>query len=139
MSNERSGILFMCVANSARSQMAEALARSMVDGRVSVFSAGSEPSRVNPFATQALAEIGLSTDGHTSNGVDDVPMDQVRWLITLCAEEVCPYVPGDVTRLHWPHPDPAGSKGSDDEILADFRTVRDALKSRISDFLKELP
>ena len=137
MSTERNAILFMCVANSARSQMAEALARSMA-GERPVYSAGSEPSQVNPFATKALAEIGLSTDGHTSNGVDEIPMEQVRWLITLCAEEVCPYVPGAVERLHWPHPDPAGRRGNDDEILADFRSVREALSIRIRDFLTEI-
>jgi len=128
----------MCVANSARSQMAEALARSMLDGRREVYSAGSEPSRVNPFATEALAEIGLSTEGHTSNGVDDVPMERVRFLITLCAEEVCPYVPGDVERLHWPHPDPAGAGDTRAEILDNFRSVRDAIRDRIRSFLESI-
>ena len=110
----------------------------MAGDRYPIYSAGSAPSTVNPFATRALAEIGLSTAGHTSNGVDTVPMDQVRWLITLCAEEVCPSVPGDVQRLHWPHPDPAGHGGTDEETLAGFRSVRDALSVRIEDFIAEI-
>jgi len=115
--------------------MAEAIARDMVAGRFPVYSAGSEPSQVNPFATEALAEIGLSTDGHTSKGVEDVPMNRVRWLITLCAEEVCPFVPGQVVRLHWPHPDPAGNGENHTEILESFRSVRAALQQRIQRFL----
>ena len=130
----RKNILFMCVANSARSQMAESIARSMAPKDVEIYSAGSEPSQVNPYATKALAEIDLSTDGHTSNGVEDVPMDTIRWLITLCAEEVCPYVPGDVERLHWPFPDPAGRGVDPDTTLDGFREVRDAIRDRLRTF-----
>ena len=135
----RRNILFMCVANSARSQMAEAIARSMAPPNMTIYSAGSKPSSINPFATEALAEIGLSTESQRSNGVDDVPMESIRWLITLCAEEVCPYVPGDVERLHWPYPDPAGRQLNHESTLHGFREVRDALHVRIRDFfnLKE--
>ena len=135
---KRTNILFMCVANSARSQMAEAIARSTAPDHIAVYSAGSQPSQVNPYATQALLEIGLNTDGHTSNGVEDVPMESVRWLITLCAEEVCPYVPGDVERLHWPHPDPAGRGVDPETTLAGFREVRDALRTRIHAFFESM-
>ncbi len=127
-------LLFLCVANSARSQMAEGIARRLAPAGVRVSSAGSEPSRVNPFAIQALAEIGIDASGHRSEGTDDVavrverdetpPVDAV---ITLCAEEVCPVWLHDAARAHWPHPDPAGVAGSDEEILESFRTVRDEL------------
>jgi arsenate reductase len=127
-------LLFLCVANSARSQMAEGIARILAPAGVHVSSAGSEPSRVNPFAIQALDEIGIDASSHRSEGTDDVaagvergetpPVDAV---ITLCAEEVCPVWLHDAARAHWPHPDPAGVSGSDEEILGSFRSVRDEL------------
>ena len=104
--------------------MAEAIARSLAPKHIAVYSAGSQPSQVNPYATKALQEIGLTTEGHSSKGVSDIPMDSIRWLITLCAEEVCPYVPGTVERLHWPHPDPAGRGVDPESTLTGFREVR---------------
>ena len=130
-------ILFMCVANSARSQMAESLAKHLAPQGVTVFSAGSEPSTVNPFAVRALEEIGLNADAQYSKSIAEVPMAEVDYLITLCAEEVCPIGPGNLTRLHWPYPDPAGNAQSDSAALARFRGVRDALKDRIGTFFKE--
>jgi len=131
-------LLFLCVANSARSQMAEGIARRLAPADVRVSSAGSEPSRVNPFAIQALDEIGIDASSHRSEGTDDVaagvergetpPVDAV---ITLCAEEVCPVWLHDAARAHWPHPDPAGVTGSDEEILASFRAVRDELMHKL--------
>ena len=135
-------LLFLCVANSARSQMAEGIARSLAPAGVRVSSAGSEPSRVNPFAIRALSEIGIDASGHRSEGTDDVaaavergespPVDAV---ITLCAEEVCPVWLHDAARAHWPHPDPAGVTGSDEEILASFRAVRDELMHKLETLL----
>ena len=131
-------MLFLCVANSARSQMAEGIARSLAPAGVRVSSAGSEPSSVNPFAIRALNEIGIDASGHRSEGTDDVaagvergeipPVDAV---ITLCAEEVCPVWLYDAARAHWPHPDPAGVTGSEEQILASFREVRDALGRKL--------
>ena len=83
-------VLFLCVANSARSQMAEGIARALAPPSVKVSSAGSQPSRLNPLAVQALAEIGLDISGHWSKSVNDIPPDDVDAVITLCAEEVCP-------------------------------------------------
>ena len=100
-------ILFLCVANSARSQMAEGLARAVFGTRAEVFSAGSVPTRVNPHAVSALAEVGIDISGQTSKSVDDVNAGSMDLIITLCADEVCPVVPGRVKRLHWPLPDPA--------------------------------
>ena len=129
------GILFMCVANSARSQMAEALARRLSPAGTEVWSAGSEPSRINPFAVQALSELGIDFSGAASKGVDAIPLDRVTTVITLCAEEVCPVFPGEgVKRLHWPLPDPAAAKGDDAAVLESFRTVRDELDERLQRF-----
>ncbi len=131
-------LLFLCVANSARSQMAEGIARHLAPDGVRVSSAGSEPSSVSPFAIRVLAEIGIDASGHRSEGTDDVaasvesgaapPVDAV---ITLCAEEVCPVWLHDAARAHWPHPDPAGTSGSEEEVLDSFRSVRDELVRKL--------
>ena len=132
----RQNVLFLCVANSARSQMAEALGRSMAPPGVEIFSAGSQPSHVNPFAERALEAIGLTANSHTSKGLDAIPMDTVAWVITLCAEEICPIVPGDTRHLHWPHSDPAGHGEDEAATLARFSTVRDQLRERIQNFFE---
>jgi len=128
----------MCVANSARSQMAEGLARQMAPKGVQVYSAGSAPSKINPYAVRALAAVDINADGQYSKGVDDVPQDQIRWVITLCAEEVCPFFSGDVERIHWPHPDPADAAGTDGQILASFESVRDAIREKLAGFFETL-
>lgn len=126
-------ILFLCVANSARSQMAEGLARAQLGTEVEVLSAGSRPSKVNPYAIEAMSEIGIDIRGYHSKSVDDVDAGSVDLVITLCAEEVCPILPGRVQRLHWPIPDPA----SDDLTLVPeqmrvrFRSARDDIRARI--------
>ena len=127
-------ILFLCVANSARSQMAEGLARAMLGDAAVVMSAGSAPSRVNPHAIAAMAEQGIDINGHTSKSVADIDPASVDLVITLCAEEVCPVLPGRVKRLHWPIADPASDDPtlSDDEMRARFRTARDQIAARIA-------
>src|SRR6201996_8863577 len=102
-------ILFLCVANSARSQMAEGLGRHLLGPDVEVLSAGSQPSKVNPYAVDAMRELGIDISGHHSKSVDDVDTAAVDLVVTLCAEEVCPVLPGRVQRLHWPIQDPATS------------------------------
>ncbi len=125
-------ILFMCVANSARSQMAEGLARNLLKN-VEVMSAGSRPSKVNPYAIEALAEQWIDISGHRSKSVDEIDPNHVDLVITLCAEEVCPVFPGRVRRLHWPIPDPASNDPSlnPEEMRKRFRTARDEIKERI--------
>src|SRR5215216_1013626 len=103
-----SSLLFLCVANSARSQMAEGLARAKFGDRVRVQSAGSEPSRVNPLAIEALREIAIDISSYASKSVDTIDPASVDLVITLCAEEVCPMGLAGVPRIHWPLPDPAG-------------------------------
>jgi arsenate reductase len=124
-------MLFLCVANSARSQMAEGIARSLAPAPVKISSAGSKPSRLNPLAVKALAEIGLDISTHHSKSVDDIPPGDVDAVVTLCAEEVCPVFLGKALRIHWGLPDPAGAGTSDEERLQAFRDVRDELRRRL--------
>ncbi|HET9555432.1 MAG TPA: arsenate reductase ArsC [Anaeromyxobacteraceae bacterium] len=124
-------LLFLCVANSARSQMAEGIARALAPASVKISSAGSQPSRLNPLAVQALAEIGVDISGHWSKSVNDIPPEDVDAVITLCAEEVCPVWLGQATRLHWGLPDPASAGATEAERLQAFREVRDELRRRL--------
>jgi protein-tyrosine-phosphatase/catechol 2,3-dioxygenase-like lactoylglutathione lyase family enzyme len=125
-------IVFLCVANSARSQMAEGLARSMLPN-VRVQSAGSKPATVNPYAVEVMREIGIDLGSHHSKSVDTIDPATVDTVITLCAEEVCPVFLGQVRRLHWPVADPASNDPTftRDELLARFRTARDQIRGRI--------
>lgn len=126
-------ILFLCVANSARSQMAEGLARAYFGDKALIQSAGSKPSRVNPFAIQALAEVGIDISGHRSKSVGEIDPSTVDTVITLCAEEECPLFLGKAERLHWGLPDPASAQGGDTERLQKFRVIRDEISRRIKD------
>ena len=137
MAFEFKSVLFLCVANSARSQMAEGLARSLMGDDVRVQSAGSSPSRVNPFAVEALGELGIDPSGQSSKSVDTIDPDSVDLVITLCAEEVCPVFLGHAKRLHWPLPDP-DRKHEDlthTERLHHFRVARDEIKKRLEGLL----
>ncbi|MGD8862773.1 MAG: arsenate reductase ArsC [Myxococcales bacterium] len=134
MAEERfESILFLCVANSARSQMAEGLARDLFGDAVRVQSAGSAPSRVNPFAITAMAELGIDLSAHRSKSVDTIDPGSVDLVITLCAEEVCPAFLGRARRLHWPLPDPDRKHEdlSDAQRLEHFRATRDAIRTRL--------
>jgi arsenate reductase (thioredoxin) len=126
-------ILFLCVANSARSQMAEGLARRRFGDAVRVQSAGSEPSRVNPYAVRALAEVGIDASSHTSKHVDTIDPASVDLVITLCAEESCPVFLGDARRMSWAMPDPDRKREdlNDEERLHHFRVARDAIAQRL--------
>jgi arsenate reductase (thioredoxin) len=125
-------LLFLCVANSARSQMAEGIARSLAPEGVRISSAGSKPSRVNPLAIRALDELGIDIRSHVSKSVDDIAPDGVDAVVTLCAEEVCPVFLGKAHRLHWGLPDPAGAGSTETEQLQAFRDVRDELRRRLA-------
>jgi arsenate reductase len=113
----------LCVANAARSQMAEGLARAMAPRGYRFVSAGSDPGTLNPLAVEALAEEGIDISDYRAKGLVGIPLDHVDTIVTLCAEEVCPIVPGAVRRLHWPLPDPTD--------LPAFRAVRDELRRRL--------
>ncbi|MBK7781291.1 MAG: arsenate reductase ArsC [Ardenticatenia bacterium] len=136
MTDPRPGLLFLCVANSARSQMAEGLARRLFGDRARMQSAGSEPSRVNPYAVAVMREIGVDIGKQRSKAVDSIDPATVDTVITLCAEEVCPVFLGAARRLHWPIADPASDDPalSPEDLLARFRAARDAIGERIEQF-----
>jgi protein-tyrosine-phosphatase/N-acetylglutamate synthase-like GNAT family acetyltransferase len=125
------GVLFLCVANSARSQLAEGLARARFP-ELRIQSAGSRPTQVNPFAIEAMREVRLDISGQTSKVVDDVDPDGIDLVVTLCAEEVCPAFLRPVRRLHWPIPDPATAEPlPDGERRARFRAARRTIAARL--------
>jgi len=136
MSAVSATIIFLCVANSARSQLAEALGRRHAPPGVEVFSAGSAPWRVHPMAIRVLREIGLDIAGARSKGLRDVPIGDADLVITLCAEEVCPLLPVGTERLRWPIADPAGAFTPEDQLRR-FRETRDDLDARIARFFEE--
>jgi thioredoxin type arsenate reductase len=124
-------ILFLCVGNSARSQMAEGIARRAAPRGVRVFSAGSRPGGLNPLAVTAMSEIGIDISGHVSKEIKTIPGDEIDVVVFLCAEEVCPIFPARVQRIHWPLPDPAAVRGRQEKRMAAFRRVRTELHLRI--------
>ena len=122
-------VLFLCVQNSARSQMAEGLACHLVAGYIRISSAGSNPAVVRPEAIEVLGELGVDTSMLRAKGLDAVDMDSVEAVITLCADEICPFFPRPVTQIHWALPDPASVEGAG--RLDAFRAVRDELMTRL--------
>ncbi len=132
-------ILFLCVANSARSQMAEGLARSMFDSSFTIQSAGSQPSQVNPMAIRVMKEIGIDISHHSSKSVQDIAPNSVDLIITLCAEEVCPVFLSKAKRLHWPIPDPASKNVqlTEQELHEHFCTARDTIQQKLRGLLSE--
>lgn len=119
-------MLFLCVQNSARSQLGEGIARSLAPDDVRVSSAGSQPAFVRPQAIEVLREIGVDASKHSSKSIHDIDASSVDCVITLCAEEVCPVFPGNVAKYHWGLPDPA-KVGT----LEAFRQIRDELQRRL--------
>ncbi|MFH1573923.1 MAG: arsenate reductase ArsC [Acidobacteriota bacterium] len=123
--------LFLCVANSARSQMAEGIARSLAPSDVRVSSSGSSATRVREEAVKVLREIGIDISSQSSKGLGDIDADSVDAVVTLCAEEVCPAFLGPATRVHWGLPDPAAVQSGEQDRLTAFRSVRDELRLRL--------
>ena len=130
------GILFLCVANSARSQMAEGIALSLALPGMKIWSAGSQPASVRPEAIAVLQEIGIDISSSRSKSVSEIPPAEVDTVITLCAEEECPVFLGKADRLHWGLPDPAAAGGSETERLSVFRETRNELRRLITALLK---
>jgi arsenate reductase len=127
-------VLFLCTGNSARSQMAEAFLRLYGGARFEAHSAGLEPRGINPYTRRVLAEVGVDMSGQTSKDLTVyLGRTHFGYLITVCsnAEARCPIFPGVATRLHWPFDDPAAVEGTDEDKLAAFRRVRDAIEARI--------
>jgi arsenate reductase len=133
-------VMFLCTGNSCRSQMAEGLARHYGKGLIEPYSAGLIPVGVNPNAVKVMKEIGIDISGQTSDPIDEDLLRQMDVIITLCgnAEASCPATPPEIRRLHWPIDDPVSAVGTEEEVLNAFRRVRDEIKERILEFIKEL-
>ena len=132
-------ILFLCVANSARSQMAEGLAKSMFGKEHNIQSAGSIPSgEVHPSAVIAMDDIGIDIRDQHSKSTDDLDkdfIDNLDFAITLCAEEVCPVLPSKALSLHWMNEDPANDSYSEKQLKTSFSNTRDNLYKLIKKFM----
>ncbi len=130
-------VLFICTRNSARSQMAEGLINHDLAGKVQAFSAGIEPSSVNPLAIAVMMELGIDISGHRSKSLDEFLDEKFDFVITLCdhAAESCPIFFGGVQRIHMGFPNPAAVSGSQEERLAAFRKVRDQMHTQLVEFL----
>lgn len=134
------GVLFLCVGNSARSQIAEGWARKLIPPGTRIWSAGSKPAAaLNPYAVRVMQEVGIDISSQQPKRISDVPLGDVDTVITLCAEEICVLPPDGLTRLNWALPDPAAVTGSEQEIEAAFRKVRDDLRERIQTILSPVP
>lgn len=122
--------LFVCTHNSARSQMAEGLLRSLAGDSFEAFSAGTEATRIRPEAVSVMAEIGIDISGQESKTLDRYLGERFDYVVTVCdeANEACPFFPGAKKRLHWSLPDPSAAGGTEEERLAVFRSVRDRLR-----------
>ena len=130
-------ILFMCVANSARSQLAEGIAKQVLGDTYDIRSAGSLPKIVNPYAIRALGEVGFDCRDLYSKNVSDLPesfVNNIDYVITLCAEEVCPIIISKAQKLHWPLPDPAGLDGEDEIQMTRFRSTREDIRKLLENF-----
>ena len=127
MTSEKKKVLFLCTHNSARSQMAEGILRATHGDIYEVSSAGTEPSRVNPYAVRAMAEIGTDISSHSSKSVDKLLGEKFDYIVTVCndVKEVCPTFPGAKKYMHKGFTDPSKFRGRDEEILSGFRKVRD--------------
>ena len=130
-------VLILCTGNSARSQMAEGLLRSLGQGRFEVFSAGTKPGVVRPEAITAMRERGIDISSHRSKHVQEFDGQEFDYVVTVCdaARDNCPVFAGRTERLHWSFPDPAAVEGSEEERLAAFRTVRDSLETTFAAFV----
>ena len=130
-------VLFLCTHNSARSQMAEGLLRHLGNGAFEAFSAGTEATHVRPLAIRAMAELGIDISGQESKTLDRYLNEAFDVVITVCddANESCPVFPNAKARIHWSFPDPSKAAGSEDEQLAVYRQVRDAIRYQIAEHL----
>ena len=132
-------IYFLCTGNSCRSQMADGFMRAMGGDKYEARSAGLEAHGLNPRAVMVMGEAGVDIRTHTSDVIDETLLSRADYIITLCghADEHCPHVPNPTAiRWHWGFDDPAKATGSEEEVMGQFRMVRDAIRSRIATFLE---
>lgn len=140
MSDNKKLVYFLCTGNSCRSQMADGWLKALGNDRYEVKSAGLEAHGLNPRAVQVMKEAGVDISGHTSDVIDPEILNRADYVITLCghADEHCPVISNkNVVKWHWGFDDPAKAIGTEEEIMSQFRAVRDAIKSRVEKFLAE--
>jgi arsenate reductase len=125
-------VLFLCVANSVRSQIAEGVARRLAPPGVEVYSAGASPGRISSTAVAVLAEAGIDASSQYAKPLGAVPHDRIGLVVTLCPEDLGVSVPPGVEQLHWPSDDPTAGATSEEERLEAFRRLRDALEAKIA-------
>ena len=132
-------VLFLCTENACRSQMAEGLVNHYLAGKVQAFSAGVEPGQINPYTIRVMAEIGIDISQHRSKLVSEFEGQEFDLVVTVCdkAREQCPFFAGAGRLLHVSFTDPAQATGSEAEIMAVFRQVRDEIKEKIIPLLQE--
>jgi arsenate reductase len=132
-------ILVLCTGNSCRSQIAEGYLRHFAEGKAEIYSAGIETHGVNPKAIATMKEDGIDISGHTSNNIDEYQDVNFDYLITVCdhARESCPYFPTQAEKFHYNFPDPAKASGTEEEVRAQFRTVRDMIKTYTKEFIQK--
>ncbi|MCR4421221.1 MAG: arsenate reductase ArsC [Exilispira sp.] len=136
-------ILFVCIHNSARSQIAETFANFLGKGKLLAYSAGIEPGILNPYVVKAMKEIGLDISNNKTKGIDTFLKSNhsFDYVITVCdatSGERCPIFPGKVKRLHWEFDDPSAFKGTEEEIMVKVREVRDKIKENVVEFLNHI-
>ncbi|HSM26120.1 MAG TPA: arsenate reductase ArsC [Anaerolineaceae bacterium] len=137
---DKKRVLILCTGNSARSQMGEGLLKHLANDYFEIFSAGTHPSTLNPYAVLAMAEMDIDIRDQYSKSLDEFLQQTFDYVITVCdrAAESCPVFPGPAQRIHWGFPDPAAVEGSHQEKLAAFIQARDAIKSQFEEWLQEL-
>jgi arsenate reductase (thioredoxin) len=133
-------VIFLCTANSCRSQMAEGFARELGKDLIEVYSAGLMAAGVHRRAAAVMKELRIDITGQKSKEIDPVLLRKMDIVVTLCshAEEHCPTTPPEIQRLHWPVRDPVGTVGTEEEIMSDFRRARDEIREKIQGLIKYL-
>lgn len=136
-------VLFVCIHNSARSQMAEAYLNKFAEGRATAESAGLEPGRLNPLVVKAMAEDGIDISGNKTKSVFDLFGEGrlFSYIVAVCdaeAAERCPVFPGTEKKLHWPFKDPSRAEGSEEDKLIQIRAIRDEIKKKVKEFLETM-
>ena len=131
-------VLVLCTGNSCRSQIAEGYLRKFANGKAEIYSAGIETHGVNPRAIAVMKEDGIDISHHTSNHIDEYRNIDFDYVITVCdnAKERCPYFPSSARKFHHNFPDPAKAKGTDEDIMNEFRKVRDMIKAYCKEFVE---
>ena len=133
-------IMFLCTANSCRSQMAEGFAREFGKGLIEVYSAGLMSAGVHRRAIAVMKEIGIDISTQKSKTIDEDLLKKMDIIVTLCgnAEESCPWTPPHIKRIHWPIKDPVGTLGTEEEIMNEFRRARDEIKEKVKKLIEEI-